>query len=457
MENKLIRVALYIRVSTDRQAKEGDSLEAQEDALVKYAKENNYIIVDKYIDGGESGQKLNRTNLTRLLNDVKENKIDLIIMTKLDRWFRSVSDFYKVIDILNKYKVKWKTIWEDYDTTTASGEFWLNMSLSLGRMEAKRTGERIDAVFEHKFKVQKTVCSGAVPYGYKISNEKKIVIDENRAEHIKLLFDYYIKTNCLGKTVRWFQENIVKKSYGSIRLYLVNTAYIGIYKRHKDKKVIEDFCPRILSDEVFYKVQDLLRKNIKEKKHSNTKPYIFNGLLKCDDCGGNLTGMYSWKDEFHYYRCKKAYESVFCMNKRCTSEKKIEKYLLENICNELNKKAIEYNNIKSKTIEHKDTTIQIKKKLEKLVELYTNDLIDIEHYKREYEVLNKKLIKTNIEKDSLKVENNIIKIKKLLDTKFLSIYSSFNNIEKRKFWLDVFSIINVSGLYIDKNNNFILK
>lgn len=74
-ENKLLRVALYIRVSTDRQAKEGDSLEAQENALVDYVKKNNHIIVDKYIDGGESGQKLNRTNLTRLLEDVKQGKI----------------------------------------------------------------------------------------------------------------------------------------------------------------------------------------------------------------------------------------------------------------------------------------------------------------------------------------------------------------------------------------------
>ena len=159
------RVALYIRVSTDRQAKEGDSLEAQENALLEYCNKHNYIIVDKYIDGGESGQKIKRTNLQRMLDDVKQDKIDLILMTKLDRWFRNIGDFYKVIEIIKKHKTDWKTIWEDYDTTTASGEFWLNMSLSMGQLEAKRTSERINSVFDYKYNVQKTVCTGQPPYG----------------------------------------------------------------------------------------------------------------------------------------------------------------------------------------------------------------------------------------------------------------------------------------------------
>ena len=84
MKNEILkRVALYIRVSTDRQAKEGDSLEAQENALNEYCKQQNYVIIDKYIDGGESGQKIKRTNLQRMLEDVKLGKIDLILMTNL--------------------------------------------------------------------------------------------------------------------------------------------------------------------------------------------------------------------------------------------------------------------------------------------------------------------------------------------------------------------------------------
>ena len=78
-------------------------------------------------------------------------------MTKLDRWFRNIADFYKVIEVLKRNKVDWKTIWEDYDTTTASGEFWLNISLSMGQLEAKRTSERINEVFNPEIAINRAV------------------------------------------------------------------------------------------------------------------------------------------------------------------------------------------------------------------------------------------------------------------------------------------------------------
>ena len=262
----LTRVAIYRRTSTDKQAKEGDSLEAQEKALRDYAKTHNYIIVDIYIDGGESGQKIKRTNLQRMLQDVELGKIDLVIMTKLDRWFRSVADFYKVIDVLKQNKVNWRTIWEDYDTTTASGEFWLNMSLALGQMEAKRTGERISDIFEHKFKFQKTVCSGNKKYGYDISIEKKYIINEKESNNIKELFDYFIKTENLLETVKWFRANKRNVSYASIKNYLKDISYTGKYYRKKTNELIDDFIPAIISEEKFKRVQLIFERNIKNCK-----------------------------------------------------------------------------------------------------------------------------------------------------------------------------------------------
>ena len=290
--NKVIRAALYIRVSTDRQAKEGDSLEAQEKALTDYAKEHNYIIIDTYIDGGESGQKIKRTNLQRLLLDVEANKIDLVIMTKLDRWFRNVADFYKVIEVLKRNKVNWKTIWEDYDTTTASGEFWLNMSLALGQMEAKRTGERISEIFEHKFKYQKTVCSGNRKYGYNISEEKKYVINEEEAQNIKDLYNHFINTENLLETVKWFKINKKDIGYASIKNYLKDISYTGKYLRKKTGELIDDFIPQIIDKETFDKAQIIFDRNIKNYKFDGQykNDYIFAGLLKCSQCGNRLAG-----------------------------------------------------------------------------------------------------------------------------------------------------------------------
>jgi len=447
---QIIRVALYIRVSTDRQAKEGDSLEAQEEALRKYAKEKGYIIVDTYIDGGESGQKLNRTNLTRLLEDVKQNKIDLILFTKLDRWFRSVSDFYKVQSILDKHKVKWKTIWEDYDTTTASGEFWLNMSLALARMEAKRTSERIKNVFDYKYRVQKTVCSGAVPYGYKISEDKKIIIDEEKAQHIRDLYNYYIETNNLLATVRWFQNTIAKKSFSSIKLYLKNKKYIGIYERKKTGEIFYDYIPRILDDETFYKVQEMLEKNIKNYTSKNTEKhcYIFSSLLVCGECGGRFTGNHPHREDRNYYRCKKAIESIYCKNKVTIPETRIEKYLIDNILESIKTKKIEIENISKIEKEKQSILPSLKNKLNKLTELYINDMIDLDYYKKEYNILksqideleNKSLLENSPGIDYNKIEN-------FFQNDFETMYYALTSLEKRKLWMSIIDNIEIRGKY----------
>lgn len=454
-ENKLTRVALYIRVSTDRQAKEGDSLEAQEKALTDYAKEHNYIIVDTYIDGGESGQKIKRTNLQRLLRDVEDNKIDLVIMTKLDRWFRNVSDFYKVIEVLKRNKVDWKTIWEDYDTTTASGEFWLNMSLALGQMEAKRTGERISDIFEHKFKYQKTVCSGNRKYGYNISIEKKYTINDDEAQSIKELYSHFIETENLLETVKWFRENKRNISYASIKNYLKDISYTGRYLRKKTGELIDDFIPQIIDKETFDKAQNIFERNIKNYKFDTKykNDYIFAGLLKCSECGNRLAGT-SNKNGNKYYRCKK-YATGSCNKKILISEKKLEDYLFLNIVDLTNKK-IEEDGIDYKKIEENQNKIKsIKNKMNKLTDLYINDMIDKEYYNQEYTKYKNSL---NLEEN--KNLNKVTKpkrqeeIKKLLNNELPKLYCGLSDKDKRILWGKLFNYLIVD---IKNKDNFTIE
>lgn len=151
------RAALYIRVSTDEQAREGYSLQAQKDNLIKYVKENNYAIVDIYADEGISARKSykKRKEFMRMLEDVKANKIDIILFIKLDRYFRNIGDYYKTQEILDQFKVGWKATLENYDTTTANGRFYVNIRLSMAQDEADRTSERIKFVFDNKVKKEK--------------------------------------------------------------------------------------------------------------------------------------------------------------------------------------------------------------------------------------------------------------------------------------------------------------
>ena len=117
----MIRVALYIRVSTDEQKLHGLSLDSQKEALISYANKHNMQIVDIYADEGITARKaLNkRLQFQRLMSDVQDGKIDLILVTKLDRWFRNIKDYHNTQEILEKHNCNWRTIYESYDTSTS--------------------------------------------------------------------------------------------------------------------------------------------------------------------------------------------------------------------------------------------------------------------------------------------------------------------------------------------------
>ena len=144
----MLRAALYIRVSTAEQKIHGLSLEAQRAELDRWAEQTGVQVVDHYADPGVSARKKasRRPGLQRMLSDVRAGKIDLIVFTKLDRWFRSVGEYYKVQEVLEQFHVDWKTTLEDYDTSTAAGRLKINIMLSVAQDEADRTGERIRVV-----------------------------------------------------------------------------------------------------------------------------------------------------------------------------------------------------------------------------------------------------------------------------------------------------------------------
>lgn len=159
--DRIIRVALYLRVSTEEQVLHGYSLQAQEDEMIRFAKEKNYRIVGMYRDEGFSARKpaLKRKVMQELLDDVKSGKIDRILFIKLDRWFRNVREYHKVQAILDENHVTWQATMEDYNTATADGRLKVNIMLSVAENEADRTSERIRFVFESK------VNRGEYPYG----------------------------------------------------------------------------------------------------------------------------------------------------------------------------------------------------------------------------------------------------------------------------------------------------
>lgn len=412
------RVALYVRVSTEEQAIHGLSIEAQTEALDQWAKSNQAVVVDHYIDAGISARKKasKRPSLQRLLDDVRGGKIDLIVFTKLDRWFRNIAEYYKVQEVLEKHHVDWKTIHEDYDTSTASGRLKINIMLSVAQDEADRTSERIKAVLVSK-KHRNEVCTGHLPKGYKIEG-KHAVKDAESSALVEAFFREFLQTGSIGAAIRAVPEwNL---HYRTASKMLDNPGYYGDWHGIK--------LPPYISKPEFDRVQQLRRRL--PRKAKNNRLYMFSGLLVCADCGRRIGGRpRKVTDGEHYvYNCDGYYQHKGCPNNANIMEGTIEDYLLTHIDREI--ELIE----SMKPAPKKDNSAQvsaIKRKLSKLSELYVGDMISMDDYKKQYDSLNCELASIPVE-ESPAVD--ISAIKSSFSGGWIDIYKELNRANKRAFW-----------------------
>lgn len=427
-ENKIIGVALYIRVSTEEQAKHGYSLESQETRLKEYCKQHNYKIIDIYRDEGKSARsKLKlRSELLRLLEDVKKHKIDRIIFWRLDRWFRNIADYYRVQDILDKNGVDWECTDEDYNTTTSNGRLHLNIKLSIAQNESDQTSDRIKFNFENMIKNKKAICcSHSCPLGYKVEGErgnKHMVIDSSKIELVNFIFDTYELTNNYRKTAIMVNE---KFNYPIqpciITKMLRKTIYYGEYKN------IQNYTEAYISKERWDRIQDMLPKNVKQNKNHE---YIFSGLIVCKLCGGKMSA--GTHKGFSRYRCKKYKETRNCNNTKQLSEKKLESYLLNQLVSlkntELKLIAKEKNNLKNINVDKEID--KINKKINRLNDLYIEGNISKEKY--DDNLLSFK----NKQKELLEIKKSNVKKKNIiyLPDNAIDLYQMLSNENKRAFW-----------------------
>jgi len=415
-----MRVALYERVSTEEQAKHGISVEAQSAALHKWAALNGNEIVGEYVDNGVSARKMpsKRPALQRLLNDIAANKTALIAFTKLDRWTRNVKGYYQVQDILDKHKVAWIAIQEDYETITASGRFKVNIMLSVAENEADRTSERIKAVFEHK--IEKGEIAGGKPsFGYMVEN-KRLVPNPDTANIAREMFRHYLDTASYYDTARYLHSVTgMKWQYHYIRRCLSNPIYIGKYRSNAN------YCEPIVDAATFNAAQELMKS--RSVRHNPTnRVYIFSGLVRCSCCGLAMVGFTLPKPngDDYYYRCHEAMIYRRCEHTHSIREERLERWMLDNVAEKLDNYITEYN-FTAKQRPHDNA--KIKRKIEKLKELFLNDLITIEQYKADRAELESQIVEETAPKDFTELQSRFSK-------DFRSVYNTFSREQRQMFW-----------------------
>ena len=302
------KCGLYMRVSTDDQAKEGFSLPEQRERLEAFCKFKNYEIIDYYEDAGISAKTGNhRPEFERLKKDIKSKKINTIVALKLDRITRSIYDWEELITFLDENDAYLDCANDEINTTTANGKMISRLLMSVSQNEIERTSERT------KVGMAGAIKSGHIPHkaplGYK-HEDKKLVIDYSTKDIVIRIFDLYYNGYSYQKISNLFNEEKVlgKNNWrdSTIVGIIENEIYKGDFihgKKTKHPTYYEDVVEPIISKEMWSDCQVQKKKN--SRSYKRTLTYLYLQKIKCPKCnrilGGKATTKKNGNAYFYYY------------------------------------------------------------------------------------------------------------------------------------------------------------
>ena len=395
MNDEKKKCGLYMRVSTEDQAREGFSLPEQKERLESFCKFKGYEIIDYYEDAGISAKTGNhRPEFERLKDDIKTKKINTIVALKLDRITRSIYDWENLMTFLDENDAYLDCVNDEINTTSANGKMISRLLMSVSQNEIERTSERT------KIGLAGAIKSGHIPHvaplGYK-HEDKRLVIDYSTKDIVVRIFDLYYNGYSYQKISNLFNEEKVlgKDNWrdSTIVTILENEIYKGDFvhgKRTKNPTYYEDVVEPIISKEMWADCQVQKKKNSRAFKRTLT--YLYLQKLKCPKCnrilGGKATTKKNGKAYFYYYcnDCKVEFK-----------ENLINEYF-EQFIDELTEYDSVVNQfflpmIKQKFDEPKEQLEkeikEQKAKLERIKKAYINGAFEVQEYKEEKKIVEK--------------------------------------------------------------------
>ncbi len=309
-KKQIIRCAIYTRKSSEEGLEQDfNSLQAQWEACeayVKSQKHEGWVLVEKhYDDGGYSGGTIERPALKELLADISNGQVNIIVVYKIDRLTRSLMDFSKIVEVLDKNNTSFVSITQHFNTTTSMGRLTLNMLLSFAQFEREVTGERIRDKYAAS-KQKGMWMGGKVPLGY-YRKDKKIFPERTETPKINAIFEKYIELKSVHLLKEYLDNNKIMGrsgkglSKGNIYHILSSRTYLGEVG-HKGKWY-NGLHEGIISQELFSKAQEILEENrIKDRSIENSKePSLLAGKI-FDDKGNYMSPYHSNSRKGKRYR-----------------------------------------------------------------------------------------------------------------------------------------------------------
>ena len=417
MDNERKVAAVYIRVSTEDQAREGFSLGEQKEKLLQLCSFKGYEVFKIYEDAGISAKDMeHRPAFQEMLSDMKKGKLNYIVAYKLDRVTRSVRDLEELISVLEQYNCFLVCDRDDVNTSTANGRFFVRMLTVLSQLEIEIVSERT------KFGLNGAIKSGHLPgvlaLGYKKDGNKKTIIDETTKPVIERIFKMYLEGKSFQQISNIFNEEELLKPKKwkdtTIQKIIDNKIYMGDYEQFKRiaknkqiepvvyMNVVEPIIPRAVWEECQH------QKEKNQRTYTRDRVYLFFQKIKCPTCGRIMKckGSGGKKKKYMYYNCEKCH-----LNFR---EDKIEE-LLTNFIYDM----VEYDMAVKKYFlpilaDHKPTKTddidkeikQLEKQKERIKKAYMSGIVEMEDFSEDYKLIEDKLeILEQKKNESLDLDN----------------------------------------------------
>lgn len=438
---KVLRVAFYIRVSTSEQVSRENSLPAQKLALDEWCAKNNAVCVGVYADEGKTAAKeiRKRKEIHRMLKDVREGNIDLVIFTRFDRFTRNPEEYFKMMETMNAAGVQWKAIMQpELDLNTDMGQTLILFYLGMGKQEISNISERIKATAA--VRIQKgapIVGSHSMPLGFIIGEDErgnKIVVHDSEMEPV--LWEYinhFELTHSHRKSMMHCNDMFgLNISYNSYRNMMHSTMMYGHFRG------VDNYCTGYVTKERFDSWQEMTKKNVRRKENNRT--YIFSQMCKCAACGGAMSGNSSspYGTTYYYYRCNTAVRDRRCNFLSGISEIELEKQALVQLKPKIERYIADCEAEAAKPVARPkvDVVKKLEKELERVNYQFRKERISVEEYDKAYEDLVKRINEARARQVAAEnpVQKDFTALRKILETDVNSLYKKLTREKKLAFW-----------------------
>lgn len=397
--------AIYIRVSTDAQAEEGYSIEAQKEQLSAYCISKGIKNYEFYIDGGWSGSNINRPEIQRLINDSKNGKISHCIVYKLDRLSRSQKDtLYLIEDVFIPNNVSFVSLNETLDTSTPMGKLMIGILSAFAQLERENIRLRTRMGMKERVKEGYWMGGGRIPFGYDYDKKHGILVPNDDADKVRKIYSMYID----GKSPQEI-ANILNLKYDKlVNQILMRKSNYGVIEYNGE--IYQGKHEPIISKDIYDKAMQCMAE--RSVVRTATSGNLLTGLLVCGHCGAKMRYQ-KWGKNGYKLVCysQQTSKKYLIKDPNCQQEKlwaqEVEDAVLDYLfsLNEDTQKIETKINITKTNIvaELKNTIQETEKKIKKLYDLYASSEDDLL-----LDTINEYRTKLKNTVDRLKIEENKI-------------------------------------------------